>query len=220
MERLEFLYNPKALLEQDNEKYLLGASIPENTSKLLGEPSIQVQNDLEAEFDIEEKEIINRLKEDPLLIIKRMELKHMKIIEEYNKKRDEFSQEQYQLAARYRNEFRRKSSLSRSPERSSDPHTSYESKHLHHSRKHNYTNRFANKNRNTKRMSEADREERLRNMIQNGRLVQNERCRKFNTKRTFRHEPASCPKYLHEMRSKIDQAQISSLEERMRFIKN
>ncbi|KAL5368789.1 hypothetical protein CPHLJ_5g4020 [Cryptosporidium parvum] len=221
-ERLEFLYDPKALLEYDNEKYLLGANIPENTSKILGETKFQNQENLEADFDLEEKEIINRLKEDPLLIIKQMELKHMKIVDDYKKKRDEFCQANLKLTTSEKNIKFRKSSLSRSPERPSEPYFSNNYKHQNDSRKkyniHTHVNR---RNKNNHHLSKSDREEKLQKMINYGKLTQNERIKKFNAKSNISNkEPAKHREYLHEMRNKINQKQISSLEERMKFMKN
>ncbi|KAH8582884.1 uncharacterized protein ELE39_002229 [Cryptosporidium sp. chipmunk genotype I] len=219
-ERLEFLYDPKALLEYDNEKYLLGANIPENTSKVLGETNSQNQESLQADFDLEEKEIINRLKEDPLLIIKKMELKHMKIVDEYNKKRDELSQSNMKLPILERNTKLRNSSLSRSPERPSDLYLSNAYKHEHDSRKKYRAYKPENKrSRNNHCLSKPNREEKLQNMINYGKLVQDERLHKFSAKNISKQEPAKSYEYLQEIRSKINQKQISSLEQRMKFMK-
>ncbi|OII75519.1 uncharacterized protein cubi_02040 [Cryptosporidium ubiquitum] len=216
-ERLEFLYNPKALLEYDNEKYLL-----ENTSKILGETNFQNQEEFVPDFDLEEKEIINRLREDPLLIIKKMELKHMKIVDEYNKKIDEFTQKKSTLPNTERNTKFRKSSLSRSPERRSDPYFSHNYKHSHDSRKNYLTNKYGNRNGNDNHLSKSQKEEKLQNMINYGKFIQNERSHKFNAKNISKEEPAKNHNhnYLQEMRSQINQKQISSLEQRMKFMKN
>lgn len=193
---------------------------------MLGESNFQSQKDSTADFDLEEREIINRLKEDPLLIIKKTELKHMKIVEEYNRKRDELVPTKMKFPpVNHRVNRFRKSSLSRSPEiaRFPDSYSSHNLKHSANSRRrpHPHASRLASRGRNDfSRASESYREEKLQNMMSYGRLVQNERNRKFCAKNTSSEDPAKCPKYLQEIRSKINQEQISSLEQRMKFMRS
>lgn len=189
---------------------------------MLGETNFQNQKELVADFDLEEKEIVNRLREDPLLIIKKMELKHMKIVDEYNKKRDEFIRSKIKPQAIEKNTKFRRSSLSRSPEGWSDQYFSYNSKHSHNSIKHNRTNKHGNGNKikNENYFSKSQKEEKLRNMVNYGKLIQIERSHKFNAKNVSEEKPAKNHDYLQEMRNKVNQKQISSLEQRMKFMKN
>ncbi|KAH7648125.1 hypothetical protein FG379_000049 [Cryptosporidium bovis] len=171
-ERLEFLYNPKALSEYDNEKYLLGENIPEDKSKILGEYSdngVYLDSREGDCDDIDDKEILNRLREDPLLIIKKIELKHKKINEEYHKKKSELtnlisnniiegiSKDKTTVKTK---RPRRRTSFSRSPERLESMHSHY-----------NVNNKSSN--------YKASKSEKLLEMMEYSKNIQKERINKY-----------------------------------------
>ncbi|KAF7458899.1 Pre-mRNA splicing factor family protein [Cryptosporidium felis] len=217
-ERLEFLYNPKALLEYDNEKYLLGTDIPENTSKLLREAGANGRSDElapDVDFDIDDREIINRLREDPLLMIKKMELRHMKIVEGFNKKKIEIESSGNHKINPDRKTKNRKSSLSRSPEGPASKPGGY---------LRNKRNQELNGKRPNKKVPKSSMHEKLNNMISYGKLIQSQRTLQFsggksgNPEESAQNSRKVSSQYLQEMRKQVDERQASSLGERMRFI--
>ncbi|OII77991.1 hypothetical protein cand_037990 [Cryptosporidium andersoni] len=151
-ERLEFLYDPKVLRDDDNEIYLLGTQIPRNLTEI---------NDSSDEESvppsIRNEELIKRLKEDPLVTIKSAELRHRKIIGEFNKK----SSNQDKSVTRIH-----KRSFSRSPP------LAYKKKTRIASNKHTkYKDQQYNK---------IDKEYKLKEMLEYGEILKKQRYDKFN----------------------------------------
>ncbi|KAH8741164.1 hypothetical protein FG386_000071 [Cryptosporidium ryanae] len=213
IERLEFLYNPKALSEYDNEKYLLGEDIPEDKRKILGEYDYKSEcagsngGNLD---EIDDKEILNRLKEDPLLVIKKIELKHKKINEDYYKKKNEMSnlssigigETEYKRKTTRRRTGKR-SSLSRSPERV----------------EHEYN--YCKANSEVPAVS-VSKTEKLQEIIENTKAIQNERINKYiNAKKGLpkksKHHFYNLP-YLRKMINEINSRKTEHLYERHKYM--
>ncbi|KAL7068439.1 hypothetical protein ACR3K2_10480 [Cryptosporidium serpentis] len=151
-ERLEFLYDPKALRDNDNEIYLLGTQIPRNLTEINDS-----NNEESVPPGIRNEELIKRLREDPLVTIRSAELRHRKIIGEFNKRSSNQNKSVTKIHKR---------SFSRSPplaykkkiRRASNKHTKYKDQQY----------------------DKIDKEYKLTEMLEYGEVLKKQRYDKFN----------------------------------------